>query len=223
LALKLLTHIGAQCNEKIAGTYRHEAYGGATSEEELQPRMYEKYMALSMEKYSTAYAQANSIENDGGFLVDQSGGSAHGSTELLYRMLASRLKCLISAASRGEAELERAEAEALRLTERHWFKKPEEESVSKDLHTRDRVWNVLSDVVTGLAQCRIDHSFFHRSVYRYAQALMWSPILYDPSSSEGSLGTVPATRSYQIRGLNNSTHAANSAEVIMSSLFDKKR
>lgn len=179
-------------------------------------------MASAIGMYSTAYEQAKSIENDGGFIVDQSGGSSHGSTELLYRMLASRLKCLILSASQAADDLEQAEAEALRLTERHWFKKPED-TVPKELHTRDRIWTVLSDVVTGLAQCRVEQAFFHRSVYRYAQALMWAPVLYDPNCTEGSLGTVPATRSYQIRGLNNSTHAANSAEVIMSSLFDKKR
>jgi hypothetical protein len=212
-----------QCDEKIARTYSREAFNDPTSQTP-QPRMYETCMASAMANYSTAYAQAKKIENDGGFIVEQSGGSAHGSSEILYRMLASRLKCLIWAVSRGEDELERAEKEALRLTERHWFKKPEEEeSVLAEKHTRDRVWNVLVDVVTGLAQCRLDHSFFHRSVYRHAQALMWSPVLYDPSSSEGSLGSVPATRSYQIRGLNNSTHAAHSAEVVMSSLFDKKR
>jgi hypothetical protein len=185
--------------------------------------MYETYMAAALENYSKAYAQVKLIEDDGGFIVDQSGGSAHGSAELSYRMLASRLKCLIAAVSRREEELDLAEAEALRLTERHWFKSRQEESPLKDMHTRDRVWNVLADVVTGLAQYRLDHTFFHRSVYRYAQALMWSPVLNDPKSSDGSLASVAATRSYQIRGLNNSTHAANSAEVIMSSLFDKKR
>jgi hypothetical protein len=37
------------------------------------------------------------------------------------------------------------------------------------------------------------------------------------------MNTVPATRSFAIRGLNNSTPAAVSAGVIMSKLFDKKR
>jgi len=185
--------------------------------------MYEQYMALAMDNYSRAFSEVIAIESDGTFTVDQQGGSSHGSTEVMYRIHASRLKCLVSAVSHAEEELEVAEAEALRLTESQWFKEPDSVMDSSALHTRDRIWNVLSDVVAGLAQCRLDHNFFHRSVYRYAQALMWSPLLYDPTSCEGSLGTVPATRSYQIRGLNNSTHAAHSAEVIMSSLFDKKR
>jgi len=212
-----------KCNEKIAGTYQGEKFHEKTAGGTVQARMYEQYMALAMDNYSRAFSEVIAIESDGTFTVDQQGGSSHGSTEVMYRIHASRLKCLVSAVSHAEEELEVAEAEALRLTESQWFKEPDSVMDSSALHTRDRIWNVLSDVVAGLAQCRLDHNFFHRSVYRYAQALMWSPLLYDPTSCEGSLGTVPATRSYQIRGLNNSTHAAHSAEVIMSSLFDKKR
>lgn len=186
-------------------------------------RMYEKFTAMAMEQYSKAYKQAMTIEEEGGFIVEQSGGSAHGCTEVLYRMLATRLKCLIHAVSWGDTELDKAELEALRLTEKYWYRTPDNESVLKDQHIRDRVWAVLVDIVAGLAQCRVDQTFFHRSVYRHAQALMWSPVFYDPTCSEGSLGSVPATRSFQIRGLNNSTSAVHSAEVVMSSLFDKKR
>ena len=52
---------------------------------------------------------------------------------------------------------------------------------------------------------------------------MWAPILHDPISSHGSTDTVPATRSVHIRGLNNSTSAAESAEAVIKILFDKKR
>lgn len=180
-------------------------------------------MASALKKYSDAYAQAKIIEDDGGFIVDQSGGSAHGSTELLYRLLASRLKCLIAAVSIGSEYLKEAEEEALRLTECHWFSKSAGADQQDDAHIRDRVWKVLADVVSGLAQCRMNQHYFHRSVYRHAQALMWAPTLYDPTQSEGSLGEVPGTKGYQIRGLNNSTHAADSAEVILSCLFDRRR
>lgn len=181
-------------------------------------------MATALELYSKALSQARKIEEDGGYLVEQAGGSAHGSTEVLYRLVASRLKCLIDAVSSHEDELELAEMEALRLTEKYWVKKPEcGEDGLKEKHIRDRVWMVLADIVDGLAQCRQIQPFFHRSVYRHAQALMWSPALNDPLSRKGSLDMVPATRSFQIRGLNNSTPAANSAEVVMSALFDKKR
>lgn len=52
---------------------------------------------------------------------------------------------------------------------------------------------------------------------------MWTPVFNDPASCGGSLDTVPATRSVHIRGLNNSTPAAVSAQVVISSIFDKKR
>ena len=93
------------------------------------------------------------------------------------------------------------------------------------LPVRAAVWRVLADVVSALAQCRLEETFFHRSVYRYAQAFMWAPALYDPTTglSEGSTGTVPATRSHLLRGLNSSTGCAFSAEVILSPLFEKRR
>jgi hypothetical protein len=137
-------------------------------------------MGKALEIYSTALAQAKEIETDGVLVVDQAGGSSHGGIELFYRVHASRLKCLIFAVSQQEYEIEMAEEEALRLTEGHWFKKPSDDQKVEDLPTRDRVWNVLTDVVTVLAQCKIDHPFFHRSVYRHAQALMWAPVLHDP-------------------------------------------
>ena len=180
-------------------------------------------MASALNQYAEAYSQAKNIEEEGGFMVEQSGGSAHGCTEILYRIHATRLKCLISAATCATGEIDHAEEEALRLTELYWFKPPDDYDALKKEHIRDRVWNVLGDVVSGLAQCRVDQPFYHRSVYRHAQALMWSPILYDLACSEGSLDTVPATRSFQIRGLNSSTPVSHSAEIVMSSLFDKKR
>ena len=174
-----------------------------------------------MLSYSTALKQAEAIENDLGF-DGQNGGSAHGYTEVLYRLHASRLKCLISAASHNGDELQLAEAESLRLTEGYFYSKQDTESPPESKDDRDRIWNVLCDIVSALVQCRLNHSFFHGSVYRHAQALMWAPILCDPSSKEGSLGTVPIHRSCHLRGL-DASHAANSAGVVMSSLFDKKR
>ena len=181
-------------------------------------------MEAAFQNYSKSLWEAKTIEDDGGLVVEQQGGSAHGSSEVLYRIHCSRLKCLISAVSRDQDEIRFAEVEALRLTERHWFKEPSVKA-REDFGIRDRVWDVVSDIVAAMAQCRLDHQFFHRSVYRHAQALMWAPVLCDPieGRAEGSLGTVPATRSYRLRGMNNSTNAASSAVVVMSSLFDKKR
>ncbi|KAL3925682.1 MAG: hypothetical protein SGILL_000238 [Bacillariaceae sp.] len=208
-----------KCEEKIAFSYQKEAYDSSA-----EIRFFERHMEAALKAYSNALEQAKSIEEEGRQLAEQAGGSAHGSTEVLYRLHASRLKILLQAVSRRFDELDRAELEALRLTEMHWFSQPKGDAASrKEKHLRDRVWDVFADVVGGLAECRQVQPFFHRSVYRHAQALMWAPVLNDPRSSAGSMNTVPATRSFAIRGLNNSTPAAVSAGVVMSKLFDKKR
>ena len=187
-------------------------------------RQYEEHLSLAMKSYAAALKQAAAIDDDGGHAISQQGGSSHGSTEVLYRLHASRLKCLLFAACCEDDCIQDAEAEALRLTEAHWYKTEESDETAKaPLGNRDRIWKVLADVVAGLAQCRVDHHFFHRSVYRHAQALMWAPVLLDPTSREGSLGMIPASKSHIVRGLNNSTQASYSAEVIMRTLFDKKR
>ncbi|KAG7346110.1 hypothetical protein IV203_005178 [Nitzschia inconspicua] len=215
-----LLFMAGKCEEKMAWTYQRASYpedanGNRTT------RLYEKHMAAALKHYADALKQAKKIENDGRQLADQAGGSAHGSIEVLYRLHASRLKCLIHAVSRNMDELVFSELEALRLTEKYSF--VEDTQVSPSSSIRDRVWAVFADIVQGLADCRQKQPYFHRSVYRHAQALMWSPVLNDPTGGAGSMNTVPATRSFAIRGLNNSTPAAVSAGVVMSKLFDKKR
>lgn len=184
-------------------------------------RAYERHLQLALNSYATALEQAQAQQKDGGSDI-QAGGSSHGAVEVLYRLHASRLKCLLAGVQKTEDERNLAESEALRLTECHWFNAP---AAELDADLRRRVWKVIADVVSALAQCRLEQPFFHRSVYRYAQALMWAPVFDNPSTGYGlgSLGTVPATKSYLVRGLNNATPCANSAEVIMATLFEKKR
>jgi len=167
--------------------------------------------------YITALEEKSDTEHG------EAGGSSHGSTEVFYRLHASRLKCLLMAADSNENEKSLAEEEALRLAEMHWFVPRNMPKSSTSV--RDRVWNVLADIVSALAKCRLDQSFFHRSVYRHAQALMWAPVLCDPVTGrkEGSKSTIPATKSYHLRGLNHATNAAASALAVMGTLFEKKR
>jgi hypothetical protein len=184
-------------------------------------RVYEHHFGLALKSYATSLKESQAQERGSGSDI-HTGGSSHGATEVIYRLHASRLKCLLSGAQRNEQERTLAEVEALKLTECFWFDIPD---VEPGTDLRKRVWKVLADVVSALSQCRIKQPFFHRSVYRYAQALMWAPVFDNPETgySPGSLGTVPATKSYLIRGLNNATPCANSAEVIMACLFEKKR
>ena len=176
---------------------------------------------MALKSYATSLEESQAQGKGGGSDI-HTGGSSHGPVEVVYRLHASRLKCLLSGVQRIEEERSLAEIEALKLTECYWYDKTE---VEADTDLRKRVWKVIADVVSALSQCRIEQPFFHRSVYRYAQALMWAPVFDNPETGfgPGSLGTVPATKSYLIRGLNNATPCANSAEVIMACLFEKKR
>jgi hypothetical protein len=218
-----------KCHEKIASTYSKESFRDRQLEmtDESEPtRAYERHMKRALQDYAASYDEAKVIDEEGGLGEIHGGGSSHGLTEILYRLHASRLKCLLSAVSQREGDRDAAELEALRLTMAHWFRTPNAKTESEGLDTRGRVWAVLVDVVSALAQCRNDQPFFHRSIYRHAQALMWAPVLHDPLSgtANGSMGLVPVTKGHLLRGFNNSTTpCAHSVEAIVSPLFEKKR
>lgn len=180
-------------------------------------------MKHALADYAASFKEAKGIHDEGGFTDIEAGGSSQGLTEVFCRLHASRLKCLLVALSRREEEREEAELEALRLTTAHWYLSPPTNSESVGI--RDRVWVVFADIVSALAQCRIEQPYFHRSVYRHAQALMWAPVFYDPDAgiADGSLVWVPATKSHLLRGLNSTMPCVNSAEVVISPLFEKKR
>jgi len=153
------------------------------------------------------------------------GGSSHGVIEIIYRIHATRLKVLLAAVKRPKEYRNAAEAEALQITESYWFEQPEKSGVDAETEClRARIWNVLADVVGCMAYCRREQPYFHRSVYRQAQALMLAPLFDNPDSAvkDGSLAFVSASKSYKLRGL-NSGPCANSAESIIKLLFDKKR
>jgi hypothetical protein len=211
-----------KCYEKIAGTYKTEnliRIDDTTDPVRQIHRVYEQHMQTALEAYSKSLEIGLQLQKAGDLVVDQQGGSGHGVTEVLYRLHATRLKCLISALLRNQSERGAAEMEALRLTELFWFTKTPADT-SDDV--RSRMWNVLTDVVDAMHQCRSDFSCFHRSVYRHAQALMWAPIVYDPSQPEGSFGTVPQSQAFKLRGF-GSGGAVESAASIISGLFDRRR
>ena len=195
-------------------------------EGEERIRAYERSMEKALSYYSRALEEVKRLDTEGNLADVQAGGSSHGVTEVVYRLHASRLKCLLYAFRCHESCFGAAQIEAVRLTTKYWYgEKPEiPEPLSREI-TLGLAWDVVADVVSALSQCRLDHQFFHRSVYRYAQALMWAPVFCDPTKgyTEGSIGLIPATKSHKVRGLNNSTPCANSAEVVINTLFEKKR
>ena len=180
-------------------------------------------MSKALKAYAESVSYATQTKEKGGFISEQNGGSSHGAVEAFYRLHASRLKCLISAVDKSDDERQLAEQEALRLTECHWFQNLKHAEDEQSL--RRRIWQVLEDVVGALAKCSLDNSYFHRSIYRHAQALIWAPLIYNPTEKRaiGSLGNVPVTLACKIRGLNSSTNAANSGLSVINSLFPKKR
>ena len=182
-------------------------------------RRYEHHMKIAIHSYSKSLEHGLLLEKDGALIAEQQGGSGHGATEVQYRLHATRLKCLISALKRNPTERDAAEQEALRLVEQDWYTKSPPD-ITGDV--RYRTWNVLTDVVDAMIQCRSEYSCFHRSVYRHAQALLWAPIICDPSQQEGSFGVVPGSRAYKLRGLNSGS-AVESASSVIGSLFDRRR
>ena len=114
-----------------------------------------------------------------------------------------------------------AEIEAIGLCERFWFG----DQKSERAEDKDELWGCLANVIASLVFCRNDNSYFHRSVYRHAQALCWSPrILYDDEwKKQGSLTVLPPHKAASLRGCNSGMPCVESAASVLSVLFDKKR
>ena len=164
--------------------------------------------------------EAKAFVAEGSSLEFQGGGSSHGLIELIYRLHASRFKVLLTAAKTPKEDRKVAISEAVRIAEKYWFAKPEDISEANPV---DKMWTILCDIVDGLAYCRKEQPFFHRSVFRHAQALMWAPLFNNPEGAlEGSMCSLPAHKGRQIRGSDGGP-CAKSAESIISALFDKKR
>jgi len=142
-----------KCCEKIANTLKEEDFI------DKGERLYEKFMHQALGSYHTAFAEAKAFDDDGNSLEFQGGGSSHGLAELKYRVHATRLKLLIAAMKVSSEDLDKGIAEALRVSEKFWYK-PETYDTDKPLH--HRLWNVFIDTVDALASCRQESSFFHR-------------------------------------------------------------
>lgn len=182
-------------------------------------------MNRALDNYFTSLSKIQDFEKGGGISDSHSGGSSSGRVEPLYRLHASRLKALARAVLCYD---EAAEWEAVRITSRHMYNinASDETPQAQEPKLRDKVWEIFEDIVSALADCRANSSFFHRSVYRHAQALLLAPILSDPYDKEvmkqGSLAQVAVNRAHKIRGLEAGSCAA-SASAVIASLFDKKR
>jgi hypothetical protein len=171
--------------------------------------------------YNKARVEARAFEEDGSSLDYQGGGSSHGLVEFTYRVHATRLKVLISSIQVCSEDLQSSLSEASRIVEKYWFEKPTAPIEDKPL--QDRLWISFADVVKGLASCRKGSPFFHRSVYRHAQAFLWARFIHNPRvESVDDMEQIPSEKCSLIEGLESGSNY-NSAEVILNALFDKKR
>jgi len=180
-------------------------------------RLYEVHLQEALRYFSTSASEAKLLEANNEMTVNRKGGSSHGSVELFYRIHAVRLKSLVAATAEGPQRRSFFEEEALRISEEIWFVEPE--SPAKDMSIRERMWNVLCDATAAFTSFRKDHLFFHRSVYRQAQAILWAPKVLDPDAPFST--AVPSEFASRLEGYSENTLL--SVRTIIGSLFDKKR
>ena len=203
-----------KCIEKIANSWKFEIFLNSSE------RTYAILMEKALTSYQSAYKEA--LLYYGEDKVDfVGGGSSHGPIEAFYRLHACRLKILLNAVCYCPDLRKMAEREAIGLCGRFWFGDQKSER-SED---KDELWGCLANVIASLVFCRNDNSYFHRSVYRHAQALCWSPrILYDDEwKKQGSLTVLPPHKAASLRGCNSGMPCVESAASVLSVLFDKKR
>lgn len=205
-----------KCCEKIASTLREEIY--PTNDDQLK-RLYETTMTEAIHNYSVALSDAQKVESQD----NKTGGSSHGSREVLYRLHATRFKVLLSAIRHTADERELAEMEACRISSMSWFDDSNKLQTPVD-DVRSKTWDSYVDCVQGLGSCRKGIPYFHRAAYRLAQALHWAPAFHDPSFcfGIGSVEIIPSSKRDRISELDKNSFAECAASVI-DSLFDKKR
>lgn len=140
---------------------------------------------------------------------------------MVYRLHASRLKVLISAVKSVRLERSYQIKEGIRITSKYWYDKPP--GGFEEMTDQNKVLALFYDIVEALASARREQPFFHRSVYRHAQAILWAPLIHDPDGAlKGCFEAIPTHLSCHIRGM-DSGPCINSAEPIINTLFDKKR
>lgn len=225
--------------EKISSTLQDESYLLCNAiQGETSRRKYEAYMAEALASYSKALAEASKASDKATPKQIDVGGSSHGSLEVLYRLHATRLKVITTAALRSKEECSIAEKEGIRLASTAWFNSLNKPNASASL--RNQVWSLLADCCDGrfanrvsflflgsdyraaMINCRKKQPLFHRAAFRLAQAYNYAPVFHRPDCQLDSSACVPDVKTFTIPGLAAGPCAESAAEVI-GTLFDKKR
>ena len=202
-----------KCYEKVSSTLTKEKF------QEAQTREYEQIMIAAMESYRTAHSDAEKNKEEGN--SGQGGGSSHGIQELVYRIHATRLKVLIAAIQVPLAELDLSLKEATRICEMCPFEPESIDDVNQSRH--EKLWSLFVDAIRGIASCRKASPFFHRSQYRHCQALLWAPVFFNPF--DYAIGIIPQIPNHIKKSIPNMDFDdfVQSADSVISTLFDKKR
>jgi hypothetical protein len=188
-------------------------------------------MTNAFKRYVRAISEVQKDEKEGNLPELPVGGSTHGSTELTYRIHATRLKVLLASIRDQGGNSSKRQGEALRLVSMYWETPPvafdfEEGTRNNSFQLQESRWEVLVDIVFGLASCREKKHYFHRSVFRHAQAILWAPFVYhggknafDVTKEKGSGEKDLSILSNEYR---NTVYLGRASRVI-SQICDKKR
>lgn len=201
-----------KCYEKIASTVSEEAYSSGDGQ-----RAYETTLKSALQTYSSALTDAKDRGQSSG--KRETGGSSHGSLEVLYRIHACRLKALIFSIRRVDEERELAELEALRIVSQVWFGDSADIIALPSL--RHKVWGAFVNCVKALIQCRTDEPKFHRAAFRLAQAYNWAPMFHNPNGL-GGRKDVLSIDGVSLPYIESGSCKKNATSAI-ESLFDKQK
>jgi hypothetical protein len=151
---------------------------------------------------------------------NEAGGSSHGLWEVIYRLHASRFKALLRCVYLSPCNRAVAELEALRITEDFPHDQCTYTMQLNNQTVKCRIWNVLCDTVTAFTRCKKDNPFFHRSVYRHAQALLWSPVFLEDFGGDSENRSMQQIR---LMGMDYEKTSEENAKSVIETLFDRKR
>ena len=212
-----------KCCEKLASTYP------------LSSVPYKDHMLRALALYNKSYAAGAAREGPGYSKEkrgDEFGGCSHGSIEVFYRLHACRFKCILRAL-RSE-DKKNAIENTLEMVELYQFEDTFEPLASFESDAdalSGRLFSFVKDIASAFCYCRSKtNNYFHRSVYRHAQLLLFSPAIVQHELAWPktpieiiSLPQLSQEQKGQVQGyVLGCTHFASAADCL-AVLFNKKQ
>ena len=224
-----------KCQEKVANTYWDEKFPPVINvdNDESSSRAYAMWMAHAITNYINGYNEAKQADHSQ--MIGYDGGSSHGDEEKYYRLHATRLKVLLRAIkscyylnrkeNNNTLRINLLKSEVLQILANDGFDGEQQAcATTVTMPTVKKLWKIALNIIESLAKCRKHHSYFHRSIYRHAQALLWLPFIYNDSNIYEMAKTgLPKEEVANISGLNTTSGVVPSALSVLRCLFEKKR